>query len=230
MSRLVWDKTGEHQYETGVDHGVLFVYDKTKKAYGTGVAWNGLTTVTESPSGAEASAFYADNIKYLSLLSAEEFGATIEAYTYPEEFEACNGAAEMAKGVLVGQQSRSTFAFAYRTLIGNDQDGNEAGYKLHIVYGAMASPSEKSHATVNDSPEPVTFSWTITTTPIAVPNMKPTATIELDSTKVDADKLKQVEDKLYGTDAGTDSTGGTVEATEPTLLLPEDLIKIFPAA
>ena len=228
MPKLIWDKAGEHQYETGVDHGVLYVYDKTKKAYGKGVAWNGLTTVTESPSGAEASAFYADNHKYLSLLSAEEFGATIEAYTYPEEFEACNGAAELSTGVLVGQQPRAIFAFVYRTLIGNDQDGNEAGYKLHIVYGCMASPSEKSHATVNDSPEPVTFSWTITTTPIAVPGMKTTATIELDSTKVDASKMKQVEDTLYGTDATTGEHA--TEGTEPTLLMPEDLIKIFPAA
>lgn len=228
MSKLIWDKAGEHQYETGVDHGVLYVYDKTKKAYGKGVAWNGLTTVTESPSGAEASAFYADNIKYLSLLSAEEFGATIEAYTYPEEFEVCNGAAELSKGVLVGQQPRSTFAFAYRTLIGNDQDGNETGYKLHIVYGCLASPSEKSHATVNDSPEPVTLSWTISTTPIAVPGMKTTATIEIDSTKVDASKLKTVEDTLYGTDATTGE--GSTAGTEPTLLMPEDLIKIFPAA
>lgn len=228
MPKLIWDKAGEHQYETGVDRGVLYVYDKTKKAYGKGVAWNGLTTVTESPSGAEASAFYADNHKYLSLLSAEEYGATIEAYTYPEEFEACNGAAELSTGVLVGQQPRSTFAFAYRTLIGNDQDGNEAGYKLHIVYGCLASPSEKSHATVNDSPEPVTFSWTISTTPITVPGMKTTATIEIDSTKVDASKLKTIEDTLYGTDA----TSGEhpTEGTEPTLLMPEDLIKIFPAA
>lgn len=227
MSRLIWDAAGEHIYETGVDHGVLFVYDKTKKAYGTGVAWNGLTTVTESPSGAEPSAFWADNIKYLSLLSAEDFGATIEAYTYPDEFEPCNGALELAKGVSVSQQPRSTFAFTYRTLIGDDLNGNDRGYKLHIIYGALASPSEKSHTTVNDSPEPIQFSWTISTTPIAVPNMKPTAHIEIDSTKVDADKLKQVEDKLYGVDA--DATAGT-EATEPTLLLPEDLITIFPAA
>lgn len=228
MSRLVWDKAGEHRYETGVDCGVLFVYDKTKKAYGAGVAWSGLTTVTESPSGAEASAFYADNIKYLSLLSAEEYGATIEAYTYPEEFEVCNGAAEFAKGVTVGQQPRSTFAFAYRTLIGNDQEGNEAGYKLHIVYGCMASPSEKSHATVNDSPEPTSFSWTITTTPIAVPGHKPTATFEFDSTKTDAEKLKQVEDALYGTDATSGETSST--GTDSKLLMPEDLVKIFPAA
>lgn len=228
MSRLVWDKAGEHRYETGVDRGVLFVYDKTKKAYGAGVAWSGLTTVTESPSGAEASAFYADNIKYLSLLSAEEYGATIEAYTYPEEFEVCNGAAELAKGVTIGQQPRATFAFAYRTLIGNDQEGNEAGYKLHIVYGCMASPSEKSHASVNDSPEPTSFSWTITTTPIAVPGHKPTATFEFDSTKTDTEKLKQVEDTLYGTDGTTGETSST--GTEPTLLMPEDLIKIFPAA
>lgn len=228
MSRLVWDKAGEHRYETGVDRGVLFVYDKTKKAYGAGVAWSGLTTVTESPSGAEASAFYADNIKYLSLLSAEEYGATIEAYTYPEEFEVCNGAAELAKGVTIGQQPRATFAFAYRTLIGNDQEGNEAGYKLHIVYGCMASPSEKSHATVNDSPEPTSFSWTITTTPIAVPGHKPTATFEFDSTKTDAEKLKQVEDALYGTDGTTGETSST--GTDSKLLMPEDLIKIFPAA
>lgn len=228
MSRLVWDKAGEHRYETGVDRGVLFVYDKTKKAYGAGVAWSGLTTVTESPSGAEASAFYADNIKYLSLLSAEEYGATIEAYTYPEEFEVCNGAAELAKGVTIGQQPRATFAFAYRTLIGNDQEGNEAGYKLHIVYGCMASPSEKSHATVNDSPEPTSFSWTITTTPIAVPGHKPTATFEFDSTKTDAEKLKQVEDALYGTDATSGETSST--GTDSKLLMPEDLVKIFPAA
>lgn len=228
MSRLVWDKAGEHRYETGVDRGVLFVYDKTKKAYGAGVAWSGLTTVTESPSGAEASAFYADNIKYLSLLSAEEYGATIEAYTYPEEFEVCNGAAELAKGVTIGQQPRATFAFAYRTLIGNDQEGNEAGYKLHIVYGCMASPSEKSHATVNDSLEPTSFSWTITTTPIAVPGHKPTATFEFDSTKTDTEKLKQVEDALYGTDATSGETSST--GTDSKLLMPEDLIKIFPAA
>lgn len=228
MSRLVWDKAGEHRYETGVDRGVLFVYDKTKKAYGAGVAWSGLTTVTESPSGAEASAFYADNIKYLSLISAEEYGATIEAYTYPEEFEVCNGAAELAKGVTIGQQPRATFAFAYRTLIGNDQEGNEAGYKLHIVYGCMASPSEKSHASVNDSPEPTSFSWTITTTPIAVPGHKPTATFEFDSTKTDAEKLKQVEDALYGTDSTTGETSST--GTDSKLLMPEDLMKIFPAA
>lgn len=225
MAKLVWDKEGEHQYETGVDRGVLFVYDKAKKDYGKGVAWNGLTTVTESPSGAEASSFYADNIKYLSLLSAEEFGATIEAYTYPEEFEVCNGAAELGKGVSVGQQERAKFAFAYRTLIGNDQDGNDAGYKLHIVYGAFASPSEKSHATVNDSPEPVTLSWTISTTPVSVPGMKPTATIEIDSTKVDADTLKKIEDALYGTDAE-----GETAASESKLLMPKDIIALLPAA
>lgn len=230
MSRLIWDAAGEHFYETGVDRGVLFVYDKTTKAYQAGVVWNGLTGVTESPSGAEASAFWADNIKYLSLLSAEDFGATIEAYTYPDAFETCNGTAELAKGLTVSQQPRSTFAFTYRTLLGNDQDSNEYGYKIHIVYNALAGASERAYTTVNDSPEPITFSWTISTTPIAVPGMKPTAHIEIDSTKATPDQLKQVEDALYGTDAGTDSTGGTIEATESKLLLPEDLIKIFPAA
>lgn len=229
MSRLVWDKIGEHKFETGVDYGVLYVFDKKTKKYGKGVAWSGLTGVTESPSGAEASAFYADNIKYLSLLSAEEFGATIEAYTYPDEFEACNGSAELGKGVSIGQQTRSTFAFVYRTLIGNDQEGSDAGYKLHIVYGAMASPSEKSHSTVNDSPEPVSFSWTITTTPIVVEGHKPTATLEIDSTKVSADVLKKIEDTLYGVDASGEG-GSAVSDAEPTLMMPDEIAKLLPAA
>lgn len=229
MSRLVWDKIGEHKFETGVDHGVLYVFDKNTKKYGNGVAWSGLTGVTESPSGAEASAFYADNIKYLSLLSAEEFGATIEAYTYPDEFEACNGSVELGKGVSIGQQTRSTFAFVYRTLIGNDQEGSDAGYKLHIVYGAMASPSEKSHSSVNDSPEPVSFSWTITTTPIVVEGHKPTATLEIDSTKVEADVLKKIEDTLYGVDA-SDEGGSAVSDAEPTLMMPDEIAKLLPVA
>ena len=229
MSRLVWDKIGEHKFETGVDHGVLYVFDKNTKKYGKGVAWSGLTGVTESPSGAEASAFYADNIKYLSLLSAEEFGATIEAYTYPDEFEACNGSAELGKGVSIGQQTRSTFAFVYRTLIGNDQEGSDAGYKLHIVYGAMASPSEKSHSTVNDSPEPVQFSWTITTTPIVVKDHKPTATLEIDSTKVSAEVLKKIEDTLYGVDVSGEG-GSAVSDAEPTLMMPDEIAKLLPAA
>lgn len=196
MSKIVWDQTGERLYETGVKYGVL--YPMEAGAYPKGVAWNGLTAVTESPSGAEATPLYADDIKYLNLMSAEEFGATIEAYTYPDEFAACDGSAELATGVMIGQQARKAFGLCYRTAIGNDVDGNDHGYKLHIIYGAMAAPSEKAYASINDSPEAITFSWEITTTPVNVTGFKPTASIVIDSTKVDAGKLAELEDMLYG--------------------------------
>lgn len=204
MTRLVWDKTGEHLYETGVDHGVLYFPDQTG-AYKNGVAWNGLISVSESPSGAEATGQHADNIKYLNLISAEEFGATIEAYTYPEEFEACNGNKELVDntGVYVGQQSRSVFGFCYRTMIGNDTDGQDHGYKLHLVYGCQVSPSEKAYQTINDSPEALTFSWELSTTPVNVIGKKPTALLVIDSTKIDSTKLAKIEAKLYGDETST---------------------------
>ena len=195
--RLVWDETGKRLYETGVKMGVLYVQGPGG-TYGTGVAWNGLTAVTESPSGAEANPMYADDIKYLNLFSAEEFGATIEAYTYPEEFEQCDGSASLVAGVSIGQQERKQFGFCYRTSLGNDTEGNDHGYKLHIIYGCKASPSEKAYATVNDSPEAITFSWEVTTTPVNVTGSKPTATITIDSTKVDPGKLTALENILYG--------------------------------
>lgn len=198
MSKLVWDKTGERYYETGVKNGVLYI--PTEGVYSKGVAWNGLTAVTESPSGAEATALYADDMKYLSLYSAEEFGATIEAYTYPDEFAQCDGSAELAKGVSIGQQTRKTFGLCYRTTVGNDTDGNDYGYKLHMIYGCMASPSEKAYATINDSPDAITFSWEVTTTPVSVAGFKPTASITIDSTKADPTKLAALEDILYGKD------------------------------
>lgn len=216
MSKLVWDQTGERLYETGVKNGVLYV--QSNGAYPKGVAWNGLTAVTESPSGAEASPLYADDIKYLNLLSNEEFGATIEAYTYPDEFAECDGSASLAEGVFIGQQKRSTFGLCYRTTLGNDVDGNDHGYKLHIIYGALAAPSEKAYATVNDSPEAITFSWEVTTTPVNVAGHKPTASITIDSTKVDAAKLKALEDKLYGT-----------ESEEASLPLPDEIATMFAA-
>lgn len=212
MSKLVWDNVGERLYETGVKNGVLYVYDAKNKKYGTGVAWNGLTAVTESPSGAEATALYADDIKYLNLMSNEEFGATIEAYTYPVEFGVCDGSADLVEGISIGQQKRSTFGLCYRTTLGNDTDGNDFGYKLHIIYGCLAAPSEKAYATVNDSPEAITFSWEVTTTPVSVAGFKPTACITIDSTKVDAALLTAIEAKLYGS-----------EDEEPTLLLPDEL-------
>lgn len=204
MARLEWDKTGEHLYETGVDHGVLYFPDQTG-AYKNGVAWNGLISVSESPSGAEATGQYADNIKYLNLISAEEFGATVEAYTYPEEFEACNGNKELVDntGVYVGQQSRSVFGFCYRTMIGNDTDGQDHGYKLHLVYGCQVSPSEKAYQTINDSPEALTFSWELSTTPVNVTGKKPTALLVIDSTKIDSTKLAKIEAKLYGDESST---------------------------
>ena len=198
MSKLVWDQTGERLFETGVKQGVL--YPQEEGAYPKGYAWNGLTAVTESPSGAEATPLYADDIKYLNLLSNEEFGATIEAYTYPDEFGVCDGSAEIAPGVVIGQQKRKAFGLSYKTTLGNDVDSYDHGYKLHLVYGALATPTEKAYATINDSPEAITFSWEITTTPVAVKGFKPTAIVTIDSTKVAAEKLASLEEILYGTD------------------------------
>lgn len=198
MAKLVWDKIGDRFYETGVDHGVL--YDFVNNAYTNGVAWNGLTAVNESPSGAEPSPLYADNIKYLNLISNEDYGFTIEAYTYPDEFEKCDGSQSLAEGVYVGQQTRKIFGFCWRTLVGNDTDGTDHGYKLHLAYNCLASPSERSHATVNDSPEAATLSWEVSTTPVEVEGFKPTAKITIDSTKADATKLKALEAILYGGD------------------------------
>lgn len=218
MSKIVWDKTGERLYETGVKNGVLYL--QTDGVYNNGVAWNGLTAVTESPSGAEATALYADDMKYLNLYSAEEFGATIEAYTYPDEFAECDGSKELVEGVVIGQQTRKVFGLCYRTVIGNDTDGEAHGYKLHIIYGAMASPSEKAYATINDSPEAITFSWEVTTTPVNVTGAKPTASVVIDSTKADPTKLAALETILYGKDPTTD--GGS-DGVDPRLPLPDEL-------
>ncbi len=215
MPKLVWDQTGERLYETGVKKGVLYVQD-SGGTYPKGVVWNGLTTVTESPSGAEATPLYADDIKYLNLMSTEELGGTIEAYTYPVEFEECDGSATIAKGVVIGQQSRKPFGLCYRTAIGNDTDGNEHGYKLHIVYGCQASPSEKQYSTINDSPEAITFSWEVNTTPVNVTGKKPTATLVIDSTKADKAKLTALEAILYGS-----------EQTEPRLPLPDEIATLM---
>lgn len=224
MSKIVWDKTGDHLYETGVKQGVIYP-QATGGAYSKGVAWNGLTAVTESPSGAEATALYADDIKYLNLLSVEEFGATVEAYTYPDEFAECDGSAEIATGVSIGQQKRKAFGMCYKTTLGNDVDGNEHGYKLHIIYGAMAAPSEKAYATINDSPEAITFSWELTTTPVSVTGAKPTASLVIDSTKADSAKLKALEEILYGKDGSGD--GGSVGAVDPRLPLPDEIAKLM---
>lgn len=220
MTALTWDESGHRLYETGTRMGVL--YPKTSAGeYGNGVAWNGLTGITESPSGAEETPLYADDIKYLSLYSAEEFGFTIEAYTYPDEWAACDGSASIATGVTAGQQARTGFGLCYRTVLGNDAKGESYGYKLHIIYGATASPSEKAYATINDSPEAITFSWECTTVPVAVgKNYKPTSLIVIDSTKADETKLKTLEAILYGTDA----EGGT-QATEPRLPMPDEIIR-----
>lgn len=199
MSKLVWDKVGERLYETGVKQGVLYPQNVSTGLYPRGVAWNGLTAVTESPSGAEANPIYADDTKYLNLISVEEFGATIEAYTYPDEFAACDGSAEIATGVSIGQQKRQPFGLCYRTAIGNDLENDSYGYKLHIVYGGIAAPSEKAYATINDSPEAITLSWELSTTPVEVAGYKPTASITINSTKVNAAKLAALEDILYGT-------------------------------
>lgn len=215
MSKLLWDQTGERYYETGVDHGVLYPF--SSNAYQKGVAWNGLTNVNEAPSGAEANPLWADNIKYLNLMSAEEFGATVEAYTYPDEFAECDGSAEMAPGVIITQQKRRTFGLCYRTKVGNDTEGTDYGYKLHLVYGALAQPTDKGYGTINDSPEAITFSWTLTTTPVNVPGFKPTAHMIIDSSKVnDPDKMLALENVLYGTND-----------TEPRLPMPDEIATIM---
>lgn len=213
--KIVWDAVGERFFETGVDRGVLYV-SNGKGGYANGVAWNGLSAVNESPSGGEPSPIYADNIKYLNLMSAEEFGASIEAYTYPEEFEACQGCAEVAPGVYVSQQTHTPFGFTYRTLVGNDTDGQNHGYKIHIVYNALAAPSERGYATVNDSPEAITLSWDISTTPVDIPGFKPAAKITIDSSKVSAENLKKLEDMLYGT-----------ESEEAKLPTPSELMELL---
>jgi hypothetical protein len=224
MSKLKWDQTGERLYETGVRMGVLYPI-QTGGVYSKGVAWNGLTAVTESPSGAEASPLYADDIKYLNLISNEEFGATIEAYTYPDEFAECDGSASIATGVYIGQQARKTFGLCYRTVLGNDVDSNDYGYKLHLIYGAMAAPSEKGYSTINDSPEAITFSWEVTTTPVNVTGFKPTASLTIDSTKADPTKLAALEDILYG----KDGAGDTQTGTEPRLPLPDEIAQLLTA-
>lgn len=215
MPRLEWDKIGEHIYETGVDHGVLYPI-QADNTYSKGVAWNGLTGVTQSPSGADETKIFADNIKYLSLRAAEDFGATITAYTYPDEWAACDGSAEVATGVVIGQQTRKTFGFSYRTLVGNDTNGTDYGYKIHLIYGATASPSERAYNTVNESPEAIEFSWEMSTVAVDVPGFKPAAHLEVDSTKADAAALKALEDILYGT-----------ENAEARLPLPREVMEIF---
>jgi hypothetical protein len=218
MTALTWDQVGERLYETGVDHGVLYIPNGSG-IYDMGVAWNGLTAVTESPAGAEASPQYADNIKYLNLVSAEEFGATVEAYTYPEEFGQCDGTAAPSAGVLLGQQGRKTFGLAYRTRLGNDLDGVDYGYKLHLIYGALAAPSEKAYSTINDSPEAITFSWEVATTPVLVDSYKPTSVIVVDSSEVDPADLANLEEILYG-----------AEGVDPRLPLPDEIITLFAGA
>ena len=220
MSKIVWDDTGKKLFETGVDRGVLYKRD-TNGAYTNGVAWNGLTAVNESPSGAEPTNLWADNTKYLSIVGAEEFGCLIEAYPYPDEFAECDGSAELTTGVTIGQQNRKSFGFCYRTLLGNDVEGDSYGYKLHLLYGCLASPSEKGYSTKNDSPDAITFSWDITTTPVPVTGFKPTACLTIDSTKVDKDKLAALEAILYGSDSGS---------TTPRLPLPDEVKTTLAAA
>lgn len=220
-AKIVWDKTGEKLYETGVKNGVL--YPQVNGAYPEGVAWNGLTAVTESPSGAEATPLYADDIKYLNLYSAEEFGATIECYTYPDEFAKCDGSAEIATGVSIGQQTRQAFGMSYKTTVGNDTEGANYGYKLHIIYGATASPSEKAYSTISDSPEAITFSYEVTTTPVNVTGFNPTASIVIDSTKVPADKLAKLEEILYGKDPTSE---GADDGVAPRLPLPDEIVTL----
>ena len=215
MAKLVWNEAGKRLYETGVDRGVLYVSDGNGR-YQKGVVWNGLVSVNESPSGAEATPLYAGNVKYVELMSNEEFGASIEAYTYPEEFEQCDGSAELADGITIGQQPRKSFGLCYRTKIGNDTAGDEHGYKIHLIYGAKAAPTEKSYTTINDSPEAITFSWEITTTPIEVAGHKPTATLTIDSTKVTPTALTAIETKLYGDTSG-----------EPTLPTPAEILALI---
>lgn len=216
MSKLIWDQTGEKLYETGVRNGVLYLMEGG--AYPKGVAWNGLTAVTETPSGAESTPLYADDIKYLNLVSAETFGGTIEAYMYPDEYKLCIGEADLVAGVSVGQQARKSFGFCYRTVLGNDVDNNAYGYKLHLIYGALASVSEKAYSTINDSPEAITFSWEFSTTPVNVTGFRPTSLITIDSTKVDAGKLAALEAVLYGSDS-----------EEARLPLPDEIAELMAA-
>lgn len=218
--KIIWDAIGKHFYETGVQNGVLYPRDSTG-AYPKGVPWNGLTAVTESPSGAESNPNYADNQKYLNLLSVEDFGATVEAFTYPDEFAECDGSAEIADGVYAGQQTRKPFGLVYKTVFGNDTDGNDMGYKLHIIYNALAAPSEKAYATINDTPEAITFSWQLTTTPEPVTGYKPTASLVIDSTKVDPTKLASLEDILFGKD------GESETEVIPHLPLPNEIITLI---
>lgn len=224
MPKIIWDDTGKRIYETGVDHGVLYPVTSDGK-FENGVAWNGLSSVSQSPSGAEASPIWADNIKYLNLISAEEYAATVEAYTYPDEFAECDGSAAVATGVYAGQQIRKKFGLSYRTQLGNDVKGTDYGYKLHLVYNCLAAPSEKAYQTINDSPEVISFSWSISTTPVNVTgtaNIKPTATLEIDSTKVDAAKLKALEDILYGTNGESGAEGAA-----PRLPFPDEVITLI---
>lgn len=218
MSKLVWDQSGKRLYETGVDHGVLYPI-QTGGVYSKGVAWNGLTAVTESPSGADVNDIYADNMKYLGLVGAEKFGATVEAYTYPDEFAECDGSVELVKGATIGQQNRKVFGMVYRTVIGNDVDGNEHGYKLHLIYGATAAPSEKAYNTINEDPEAITFSWELSTTPVNVTGHKPTASLTIDSTKADPTKLAELEKILFGD-----------TETEPRLPLPDEIAQLLDVA
>lgn len=218
MSKLVWDQSGKRLYETGVDHGVLYPI-QTGGVYSKGVAWNGLTAVTESPSGADVNDIYADNMKYLGLMGAEKFGATVEAYTYPDEFAECDGSIELVKGATIGQQNRKVFGMVYRTVIGNDVDGNEHGYKLHLIYGATAAPSEKAYNTINEDPEAITFSWELSTTPVNVTGHKPTASLTIDSTKADPTKLAELEKILFGD-----------TETEPRLPLPDEIAQLLNVA
>lgn len=218
MSKLVWDQSGKRLYETGVDHGVLYPI-QTGGVYSKGVAWNGLTAVTESPSGADVNDIYADNMKYLGLVGTEKFGATVEAYTYPDEFAECDGSVELVKGVTIGQQNRKVFGMVYRTVIGNDVDGNEHGYKLHLIYGATAAPSEKAYNTINEDPEAITFSWELSTTPVNVTGHKPTASLTIDSTKADPAKLAELEKILFGD-----------TETEPRLPLPDEIAQLLNVA
>ena len=220
MTQLKFDETGSRKFEAGVDHAVLYVVDNVTKKYGKGVAWNGITTITESPSGADVTSLYADNVKYLNLRAAEDFGATIEAYTYPQEFEVCDGSAELAPGVVMGQQGRATFGLVYRTKLGNDVSGLDLGFKLHVVYGATASPTEKEYGTINDSPDAVNPSWELATTPVSVPGFRPTSVLTIDSTIVDPAKFKAVINKLYGTDE---------PAGEPTFLMPNEIAALVGA-
>lgn len=218
MPKLEWDKTGERLYETGIENCALYVWNGT--GYDTGVAWNGITGVEENPSGAEATKLWADNINYVTLYSAEEFGATIKAYMYPDEFGVCDGSASLGDGVVIRQQERKMFAIAYKTLIGNDTDGNAHGYKLHILYGLRCSPSAKNYDTINDSPEAIEFSWEVTSTPVPVENMKPTSVVEIDSTTIAAGKLTTINTTLFG---------GEGQSANPTLLLPDDIKDILDA-